>query len=264
MLPWFRDGRFPLYLAPMAGYTDVVYRELCKRHGADVLVSEFVLADSLVYGSERSWEMVDFSAEQRPMGVQIFGSSPAIMADAGRAIAERLQPDFVDLNFGCPSEKVTGRDAGSSMLRNPTRLQQVAKSVVDALRPYRVPVTAKLRLGWDERTIVARDVSMRLQAVGIEALAIHGRTKAAGYRGEADWDAIDEAARAVDIPVIGNGSIGSARDIRSVRRNTAVSGVMIGRAALGYPWIFEEIKSTLETGHAPPPPGLEQRWNTLI
>ncbi len=264
MFPWFQDGSFPLYLAPMAGYTDVVYRELCKRHGADVMVSEFVLADSLVHGNPETWETVDFSPWQRPMGVQIFGSSPEIMAQAGRAIASRLRPDFIDLNFGCPSDKITCRDAGSALLRDPARLERVARAVVDALRDEGMPVTAKIRTGWDEQSIVAREVTLRLQDAGVEAVAIHGRTREQGYRGKADWEIIDRAARAVEIPVIGNGGIACAGDIRAVRRDTAVRGVMIGRAALGYPWIFDEIKSALAAGSAPPPPTLTRRWDTIL
>lgn len=263
-LPWFQNGAYPLYLAPMAGFTDVVYRELCKRAGADVLVSEFVLADSLVHGRPEVWETVDFSENQRPMGVQIFGSSPEIMGEAARAIIERLRPDFIDLNFGCPSDKVTCRDAGSSLLKNPPKLQRVAAQVVEAVAGTGVPVTGKIRTGWDAQSIVALEVGRRLQDAGVRAVAIHGRTKEQGYRGEADWETIAAVAEDLEIPVIGNGNISDAADVLRVQRETAVRGIMIGRAALGYPWLFGEIKTALKTGAPPPPPTLEARWETLL
>jgi len=248
----------------MAGFTDYVFRELCKREGADVLVSEFVLADALLRGSPQIWEEVDFSESQRPMGVQIFGCSPGVMAKAAQSIAQKLRPDFVDLNFGCPSDKVTCRDAGSSLLRNPPKLASIAKMVVDSMRTEQLPVTAKIRIGWDEQSIVALDVAKRLEDAGVECIAIHGRTKEQGYRGMANWEVIESVARSVRIPVIGNGNITSAGHVAALFGNSAVSGIMIGRAALGYPWIFREIKETLRTGQAPLPPTLEERWETLL
>ncbi|MGJ3242363.1 MAG: tRNA dihydrouridine synthase [Opitutales bacterium] len=261
-LPWFGEDRFPLYLAPMAGFTDVVYRDLCKRCGADVLVSEFVLADSLVYGNETIWEHVDFSEDQRPMGAQIFGSSPEIMAQAGQLLVERLNPDFIDLNFGCPSDKVACKGAGSSLLKEPARLEAIAAAVVNALAG--TPVTGKIRVGWDRSSIVCEDVTRRLENAGVRAVAIHGRTKTQGYSGEPDWDEIEAAARAVTIPVVGNGNVRTSEDVERIRGATSVSGLMIGRAALGYPWLFGEIKHFLRTGHHPLPPTLAERWETLL
>lgn len=263
MLPWFHNAH-PLYLAPMAGYTDVVYRELCKQEGADVLVSEFVLADSILHDNPQTWEQIQFTDGQRPMGVQIFGSEPQTMACAAERIVKRLQPDFIDLNFGCPSEKVTCRDAGSSLLRHPAKLASIARAVKERLRPSGVPLTAKIRIGWDEQSIVATEVALRLQDAGAEAVAVHGRTKEQGYRGDANWEIIDEVARTVEIPVIGNGNVAHAGDVARILKTTAVRGVMIGRAALGYPWIFREIKESLRTGVPPLPPSLETRWNTII
>ena len=261
-LPWFKDDAFPLYLAPMAGFTDVVFRQLCRQEGADVVVSEFVLADSLIYGNDAVWETVDFSEEQRPMGIQIFGSSPEIMGEAAKRLVERHRPNFIDLNFGCPSDKVTCRDAGSSLLRNPKKLESVARGVVDALPD--LPVTGKIRLGWCENSIVAMEVSKRLEDAGIQAVAIHGRTKEQGYKGNADWDPIFEVAEALTIPVICNGDVGSAQDILRIRENSKVRGAMIGRAALGYPWLFREIKHVLAHGTKPPRLTLEERWKTIL
>ena len=264
MLPWFQNNAVPLYLAPMAGFTDTVYRQLCKREGADVLVSEFVLADTLVSGRPEAWEEVSFSPDQRPFGTQIFGSCPDTMAAAANLLAERRNPDFVDLNFGCPSEKVTCKNAGSSLLRDPARLAEVAGTVARRLAGTGIPVTAKIRIGWDDRSIVAHEVARRLEDAGIQAVAIHGRTKEQGYRGDANWEVIESVARSVSIPVIGNGNIRSAEDVARIMTSTPIRGIMIGRAALGYPWIFREIKETLRTGQAPPPPTLEQRWETIL
>lgn len=264
MLPWFNQADLPLYLAPMAGFTDTVYRQLCKQEGADVLVSEFVLADTLVRGTPEAWEEVAFTEDQRPFGTQIFGSSPEVMAEAAVLLSQHLRPDFIDLNFGCPSDKVTCKDAGSSLLRNPPKLARVAAQVVEAGRREGLPVTAKIRIGWDDQSIVALDVARRLEDAGVEAVAIHGRTKEQGYRGDSNWAIIEEVAQHLTIPVIGNGNVNSAEQVSAVIRHSSIRGVMIGRAALGYPWIFREIKETLRTGSPPTPPTLEERWNTIL
>jgi|TARA_B110000037_G_scaffold143954_1_gene162734 tRNA-dihydrouridine synthase B len=267
-LPWFQSDSFPLYLAPMAGFTDVIFRERCKRQGADVMVTEFVMANKFLdpRGAERAWETVDFSPEQRPMGVQIFGSELDKMAEASRRIVDRLQPDFIDINYGCPAPKVVDNCAGSSLLLDLPRLGAVAESVVKAVGEH-TPVTAKIRLGWDDEKIVAVEACRRLEDVGIEAIAIHGRTKVQGYRGDANWERIEEAAEAVRVPVIGNGAVeGVALGEHLSRVKTAgkVRGLMIGRAALGYPWVFREIKTYLETGTLPPPPTMDERWEVLL
>ncbi|MCC5790488.1 MAG: tRNA dihydrouridine synthase DusB [Opitutales bacterium] len=262
MLSWFGPEKFPLYLAPMAGFTDMVFRGLCKERGADVMITEFVMADGLLRERERVWRTIDFVEEQRPMGVQIFGSSPQTMAEAGKQVMDRLQPDFLDLNFGCPADKVTCQDAGSSLLRDLPKLGRVAKAVVDALPGQ--PVTAKMRIGWDESSIVAVEAARILEEAGIRAIAVHGRTKVQGYSGEPNWPVIAEVAETVKIPVIGNGNITDAREVTRIRRETKCAGLMIGRAALGYPWIFDEIKAALRDGATPPPPTLEERWAILF
>lgn len=262
MLPWFEQNTFPLYLAPMARVTDVVFRQFCKDQGADVMVTEFAQADALNREDPKLWETVDFTKEQRPMGVQIFGSNPSSMANAAQLLVDRLQPDFIDLNFGCPAERVICMDAGSSMLRTPEKLGAVTKAVVKAIPE--TPVTVKIRTGWDDRSIVAHEVGHIVENEGARALTIHGRTKVQGYSGEADWELIAEVAEALTIPVIGNGNIRSAHDVMRVREDTQCAGLMIGRAALGYPWIFRDIKHYLKHGVVPNPPTIAERWETIL
>lgn len=262
MLPWLQNDQFPLYLAPMARFTDIVFRDFCKRQGADVMVTEFVQADALNREDPKLWETVDFTEEQRPMGVQIFGSNPETMGQAARLLTDRLRPDFIDINFGCPADRVVCMDAGSSMLRNPEKLGKVVRAVVKAVPE--TPVTAKIRTGWDDDTIVAREVGHIVESEGAQALAIHGRTKVQGYSGDANWPVIAEVAEELTIPVIGNGNIASADDVVRIREKTRCAGLMIGRAALGYPWIFRDIKHALKHGKAPPPPTIEERWQTII
>lgn len=262
MLPWLKQNAFPLYLAPMARVTDVVFRQFCKDQGADVMVTEFAQADALNREDPKLWETVDFTEEQRPMGVQIFGSNPASMADAARLLVDRLQPDFIDLNFGCPAERVICMDAGSSMLRNPAKLGIVTKAVVKAIPE--TPVTVKIRTGWDDKSLVAHEVGHIVENEGAQALTIHGRTKVQGYSGEADWELIAEVAEALNIPVIGNGNIRNAHDVIHIREHTKCAGLMIGRAALGYPWIFRDIKHYLKHGTVPAPPTIARRWETIL
>ena len=262
MLPWISETKFPLYLAPMARFTDTVFRQMCKEQGADVMVTEFVQADAIIRGDVRLWETVDFTEAQRPMGVQIFGSNPDSMAKAAKLIYERIQPDFIDINFGCPADRVICMDAGSSLLRNPQKLALITQKVVDAVPE--IPVTVKIRIGWDETSINAIEIGHLVESVGAKALTIHGRTKAQGYRGDANWEVISEVADSIKIPVIGNGSITSASEVMQIKNHTNCAGIMIGRAALGYPWIFRDIKHSLKHGKLPNPPSIKERWKTII
>ena len=239
----------PLYLAPMSGFTDIAFRALCKEQGADVLVSEFVQSEPLIRARERAWRDVDFTPEQRPMGVQIFGAVPESMAAAARLLEARLRPDFIDLNFGCPARKVVECNAGSGLLRDLPLMEKIARAVVSAVPA--TAVTAKIRLGWDSTSLVHVEAAKRLEDAGVRAVAVHGRTKAQGYSGEADWEKIGEVARAVSVPVIGNGDVRDAATAVRRVRETGVRGLMIGRGALGDPWIFSRIKrrfAALEAG----------------
>ena len=262
-LPWFGPGRFPLYLAPMARHTDVAFRQLCKEQGADVMVSEFVQSEALIRGNAKAWEMVDFTETQRPMGVQIFGATPASMAQAARQVCDRVRPDFLDLNFGCPAHKVIEQNAGSGLLRCPALLYDLVKAVKDAIPD--VPLTAKMRLGWDYDSIVAVEVAGRLEQLGVEAIAVHGRTKEQGYSGEAHWGYIAQVAAAVSIPVIGNGDVKDGLSAKRRREESGVSGLMVGRAALSNPWIFNEIKAAWAgQGEITPVITAQKRWDAIV
>ena len=256
---------FPLFLAPMAGVTDFVFRQLCKEQGADVLTTEFVSADGILHKNERTQEYIAFDPVlERPLGVQLFGGEPERLAEAARAVIDWVQPDFIDINFGCPVNKVVSKNGGSSLLRDCPLLERVALAMVKAGSAAGVPVTAKIRIGWDEKSINAPRVARLLEESGIQRLAVHGRTKAQGYSGEANWDVIAEVAASVKIPVIGNGDIASAQDVRRRRDTTGVAGVMIGRAAMTTPWIFSQTKAYLAIGIVPPAPGLEERWAMVL
>jgi len=226
MLAWFNKMR-PLYLAPMAGVTDSVFRRLCKEQGADVLVTEFVSADGILHRNQRTREMLSFQAEERPLGVQLFGADPQRMAEAAKSVIDWVQPDFIDLNFGCPVNKVVSKHGGSALLRDCPLLERVASAVVKAVAP--VPVTAKIRLGWSSETINATTTATILEQTGIAAVAVHGRTKEQGYSGAADWEAIAQVAETVSIPVIGNGDLVDVDEIILRLQSTKVRGLMIGR-----------------------------------
>ena len=261
MLPWFADDNFPLYLAPMAGVTDVTFRGLCKELGADVMVTEFVSAEGIMQADERTRKYTEFDDAQRPLGVQLFGADGVRMGEAARKIIDWKRPDFIDINFGCPVNKVVAKNGGSSLLKDCPLLTSVARELVKASP---VPVTAKMRIGWDANQINAIEVARLLEDTGIQALAVHGRTRSQGYTGHADWDVIAQVADAVKIPVIGNGDIASGADIELHKKTTNVRGVMIGRAAMHHPWVFREAKHYLQTGTHLPPVGAEERFAFML
>ena len=252
MLPWFSNGNFPLYLAPMAGVSDKIFRQLCKERGADVLVTEFVSSEGVFRRNARTRGYLDFDEIERPIGVQLFGGNAEHMAEAARQVVDWVQPDFIDLNFGCPVNKVVAKNGGSALLKDCPTLGRVAEAVVRAVAP--LPVTAKIRTGWDDNSVNAVSVAQLLESLGIAALAVHGRTRAQGYSGAADWEVIAQVAAAVSIPVIGNGDLFAAADVAKRRAESGIAGVMIGRAAMSSPWIFSQTKHYLATGELLPPP----------
>jgi tRNA-dihydrouridine synthase B len=256
-----------LYLAPMAGVTDLIFRRICKEMGADVMVTEFVSAEGIMQADERTRKYTEFDEEQRPVGVQLFGADGVRMGEAARKIIDEglagRVPDFIDINFGCPVNKVVSRNGGSSLLRDCPLLASVAAGVAKAVG-HEVPVTAKIRIGWDADSVNAVEVAKTLEDCGMRAIAVHGRTRAQGYGGEADWETIDAVARAVGVPVIGNGDIATGADLAKRKRETAVSGVMIGRAAMQNPWVFREAKHFLQTGEVMEPVPLIERWELIL
>jgi nifR3 family TIM-barrel protein len=260
-LPWFAD-RFPLYLAPMAGVSDKIFRQICKEYGADVLTTEFVSAEGIFRRNERTREYLDFDEIERPVGVQLFGGNAEHMAEAARQVVDWVRPDFIDLNFGCPVNKVVAKNGGSALLKDCPTLSNVAGAVVKAVAP--LPVTAKIRIGWDADSINAVRVARLLVDLGIRAITVHGRTRAQGYSGAADWDVIGEVAAAVPVPVIGNGDLTSPADVAKRRRETGIAGAMIGRAAMSAPWIFQQTKSYLAGGIMIDPPKPEEKWRLIL
>lgn len=246
----------------MAGVSDKIFRQLCKEYGADVLTTEFVSAEGIFRRNERTREYLDFDEIERPIGVQLFGANAEHMAEAARQVVDWVQPDFVDLNFGCPVNKVVCKNGGSALLKDCPTLASVAAAVVRAIAP--MPVTAKIRIGWDADSINAPRVARILADAGISAITVHGRTRAQGYSGAADWNVIGEVAAAVSIPVIGNGDLSNAADVAKRRRETGITGAMIGRAAMSAPWIFHHAKQYLATGEMVDPPTLCERWNLIL
>ncbi len=260
-LPWFEEKKFPVYLAPMAGVTDTVFRSICKEFGADVLVTEFVSADGILHRNKRTREYLEFSAAERPLGVQLFGADPDNLARAASEVVDWVAPDFIDLNFGCPVNKVVCRNGGSALLKDCPLLEKVTRAVATAVAP--LPVTAKIRIGWSQEQINACETAKILEQCGVRALAVHGRTRAQGYSGKADWKVIGKVKQSVAIPVIGNGDISSPKDVSKRRTEAAVDGVMIGRAAMSAPWIFAGIKEYLVSGRILPPPDYDFQWDLV-
>ncbi|WKN41534.1 tRNA dihydrouridine synthase DusB [Tunicatimonas pelagia] len=250
-------GEFPLLLAPMEDVSDPPFRAVCKKNGADMMYTEFISSEGLIRDAAKSVEKLDIYDYERPIGIQIFGDKIESMREAA-AIAEAAQPELVDINYGCPVKKVACKGAGAGILQDLPKMQEMTREIVNRVQ---LPVTVKTRLGWDEKTIKIVEVAQRLQDVGIQALTIHGRTRKQMYKGEADWNPIAEVKNHLDIhiPIFGNGDIDSPEKALEYRRRYGVDGIMIGRAAIGYPWIFREIKHFFRTGEKLPPPTLEER-----
>lgn len=244
-------GERPLLLAPMEDVTDMPFRKLCKAYGADLMYTEFVSADAIVRDIRSSMQKLDIDPAERPVGVQIYGREIEPMVEAAK-IVEASGPDIIDINFGCPVKKIAGKGAGAGMLRDIPKLVEMTRQIVRAVD--HTPVTVKTRLGWDENSKFVVDTAERLQDVGISAITIHGRTRAQMYTGEADWTLIGEVKNnpRMTIPVIGNGDVDSPTKAKEMFDRYGVDAVMIGRASIGKPWIFDEVKHFLSTGELKP------------
>ncbi len=256
-------GPQPVLLAPMEDVTDLPFRRLCKGYGADLMYTEFVSADAIIRDVKSSMKKLDIDPAERPVGVQIYGREIEPMVEAAK-IVEQSNPDIIDINFGCPVKKVAGKGAGAGMLRDIPKLVEMTRQIVQAVD--HTPVTVKTRLGWDENSKFIVDTAERLQDVGISALTIHGRTRAQMYTGEADWTLIGEVKNnpRMHIPIIGNGDIDSPVKAREMFDRYGVDAIMIGRAAIGKPWIFEEVKHYLQTGELLPEATTRQVADRLL
>src|SRR5574340_1065216 len=245
----------PLVLAPMAGITDLPFRIICREMGAGIVYSEMVSAEALIRDQKRTMVMLSTEPRERPVAFQIFGSRPASMAAAARILSEK-DIDIIDINMGCPVPKVLKSGSGSALLKDPGLAREIMEAVVKASRK---PVTVKIRLGWDAKNIVAPGFAQAAEQAGIAAVTVHGRTRAQGFSGSADWTMIRTVKRSVGIPVIGNGDVRSGTDAKRMLDETGCDGVMIGRAIQGNPWIFREAKTFLETGLPVPHPSTGER-----
>lgn len=245
----------PAVLAPMAGVCNLAFRLLCKEQGAALVCSEFVSAKALMMGNEKSRRMLAVHPSEHPVSIQIFGSAPEEVRIAAQAV-EEAGADIVDFNMGCPVPKVIKAEAGAALMRHPEKAQRIIEAMVKAVS---IPVTVKMRAGWDERSIDAVDLARRFEDAGIAAIAIHGRTRDQGRSGRANWDIIGQVKEAVRIPVFGNGDVTTPELALEMIRHTGCDGVMIGRGALGNPWIFGRVHTYLATGVVPPEPTLEER-----
>ncbi len=252
---------FPLLLAPMEDVSDPPFRYVCKKYGADLMYSEFISSEGLIRDAIKSRQKLDFFEYERPFGIQIFGGDEEAMALSAKII-DTTNPDLVDINFGCPVKKVVCKGAGAAVLKDVDGMVRLTKAVI---RSTSLPVTVKTRLGWDENSKNIEEVAERLQDAGIAALTIHGRTRAQLYKGEADWTLIAKVKNnpRIQIPVFGNGDIDRPEKALEYKNRYGVDGIMIGRAAIGYPWIFQEIRHFLQTGTHLPPPTITERVEAI-
>ncbi len=253
---------FPLLLAPMEDVSDPPFRHVCKQQGADMLYTEFISSEGLIRDAVKSLKKLDIFENERPVGVQLFGSDIESMREAA-IIAEKVNPNLIDINYGCPVKKVACRGAGAALLQDIPKMVKMTSEIVKAVS---LPVTVKTRLGWDDTTKNVIEVAERLQDIGIQALTIHGRTRKQLYKGPADWTLIGEIKNnpRIRIPIFGNGDVTSPQVANEMKHRYGVDGVMLGRAAIGYPWIFREIKHFLSTGELLPPPLLQERIDVCM
>lgn len=256
------NAKYPVLLAPMEDVTDPAFRLMCKRFGADMVYTEFVSSDALIRAVNKTREKLTICNEERPVAIQIYGKETAAMVEAARIVEAEAAPDILDINFGCPVKKVAGKGAGAGMLRNIPQMLEITRAVVNAVK---LPVTVKTRLGWDADNKIIVELAEQLQDCGIAALAIHGRTRAQMYTGEADWTLIGEVKNnsRMHIPIIGNGDITTPQRAKECFDRYGVDAIMIGRGSIGRPWIFKEVKHFLETNEELPPLPFEWKMNVL-
>jgi tRNA-dihydrouridine synthase B len=255
--PFPLDVATPLYLAPMAGVSESPFRQLCHEHGADVVVTEFLSAEGIRRENEATLHKLSFGPGERPIGVQIFGADPEAMGEAARFVSDVFQPEFIDINFGCPVKKVVRRNGGSGCLRDLDLVQQVIRAVVKGTH---LPVTCKIRSGWNEEMRDPVAIALRCQDAGVRVIALHPRTRTQMYSGSARWEEIAAVAQAVEIPVLGNGDIKTAEDAIRMHQQTGCAGIMIARGSYGQPWIFNQVKDLMAGRPKRPAPPIAERF----
>jgi len=261
VLPHFSATDFPLILAPMAGVSEAPFRQICRRLGADVVMSEFLSSEAIRRRIRTTLEGAEFEECERPIGIQIYGADAAAMAEATGLITEHYQPEFIDINFGCPVKKVVKRNGGSGCLRDLDNVEQIIRACVAATH---LPVTVKTRSGWDEPSRDPIGIALRMQEAGARAFTLHARTRTQMFTGQADWDEIARVTEALDIPVFGNGDIQTAEDLVRMRRHTGCAGVMVGRGAFGNPWLFGAAKALLAGETPPDAPDATERFSIAL
>jgi nifR3 family TIM-barrel protein len=247
-------------LAPMAGVADCAFREVCSSFGASFTVTEMVSSKGIHFNSKRSAELMELTDRERPSGVQIFGDDPQTMADAAK-FALRFNPEFIDINMGCPAPKISGNGAGASLMKNPQLCGKIIYAVQEAVD---IPVTVKMRKGWDDNSVNCVEIAKIAEANGASAVTVHGRTRQQYYKPPVDWDIIKEVKKAVKIPVIGNGDVTSGEKAKMLYEHTGCDMIMVGRGALGKPWIFKEINEYMKSGKVLPTPPAEYRLNVMV
>lgn len=261
LLSVLEGSTIPLFLAPQAGVSESPFRRLCREYGADVVVSEFVSAAGICRGSEKIGKYLRFDDDERPIGIQIFGSEPSVMADAAAYVTETYTPDFVDINFGCPAKKVVRKNGGSGCLRDLKLVETITRAVVDATD---LPVTAKTRSGFSEATRNPVGIGLRIQEAGARMITLHPRTRADMYGGEARWSEIRSLTEALEIPVVGNGDIRTGEDALRMWRETGCHGIMMARGTHGAPWLFLQARAALDGEAVPPDPDIHERFKVCL
>jgi tRNA-dihydrouridine synthase B len=249
-----------ILLAPMENVSDFPFRMICKNLGADIVYSEFISSEALIRGAKKALRKITINPDERPIGIQIYGNCVKTMVEAAQ-IAQEKGPDFIDINLGCPVKKVALKGAGAGLLRDISLMIKICEEVV---KHTSLPVTAKTRLGWDSDSIVIIDIAKKMESVGIEALTLHARTRAQGFKGEADWNWIKEVKQRINIPIIGNGDVKNPEQVLQMFESTGCDAVMIGRGALNNPWIFKQAKEYMRNGILPSEPTLSEKIDTLI